>query len=151
MTGSSFFVGSQWENERCLDASTPGRQAVGKAHAQRPLAHACPPRIFASASFHVLRHTYASHLVTGRRTIAVVAANLGHATPEMTEKHYAIAPNYVALSYPGDDPKLGLIEPTNIALSSRCVRDNEKGRTCLETEPVHGVDPLIFSHPLPRG
>jgi hypothetical protein len=46
-------------------------------------------RISPGASFHVLRHTYASHLVMAGGAIAVAAANLGHSDTRMTEKHYA--------------------------------------------------------------
>ena len=46
-------------------------------------------RISPAASFHVLRHTYASHLVMAGAPLQVVAANLGHADTRMTEKHYA--------------------------------------------------------------
>jgi integrase len=48
--------------------------------------------------------------------LQVVAANLGHADTRMTEKHYAhLAPNYVAQVIRATMPKLGLVEPTNIA------------------------------------
>ena len=68
----------------------------GRAHAQRPLTQACKAaRISPAASFHVLRHTYASHLVMAGAPLQVVAANLGHADTRMTEKHYAhLAPSY---------------------------------------------------------
>jgi integrase len=95
----------------------PDGKRWGKAHAQRPLAHACrAAHISPAASFHVLRHTYASHLVTAGAPLQVVAANLGHADTRMTEKHYAhLAPNYVAQVIRATMPKLGLVEPTNIA------------------------------------
>jgi integrase len=84
----------------------------GKAHAQRPLTHACKAaRISPAASFHVLRHTYASHLVMAGASLQVVAANLGHADTRMTEKHYAhLAPNYVADVIRATMPHLGLVE-----------------------------------------
>jgi site-specific recombinase XerD len=54
--------------------------------------------------------------LTAGAPLQVVAANLGHADTRMTEKHYAhLAPNYVAQVIRATMPKLGLIEPTNIA------------------------------------
>jgi len=84
----------------------------GRAHAQRPLAQACRvARISPAVSFHVLRHTYASHLVMAGAPLQVVAANLGHADTRMTEKHYAhLAPNYVADVIRATMPHLGLVE-----------------------------------------
>ena len=82
----------------------------GRAHAQRPLIQACKAaRISPAASFHVLRHTYASHLVMAGAPLQVVAANLGHADTRMTEKHYAhLAPSYVAQTIRANFPRLEL-------------------------------------------
>ena len=88
----------------------------GKAHAQRPLNQACKAvRISPAASFHILRHTYASHLVMAGAPLQVVAANLGHADTRMTEKHYAhLAPSYVADVIRATMPRLGLVEPNTV-------------------------------------
>jgi integrase len=88
----------------------------GRAHAQRPLIEACAAaRISPAASFHVLRHTYASHLVMAGAPLQVVATNLGHADTRMTEKHYAhLAPSYVADVIRATMPRLGLIEPSSV-------------------------------------
>jgi integrase len=93
----------------------------GKAHAQRPLNQACKAaRISPSASFHVLRHTYASYLVMAGAPLQVVAANLGHADTRMTEKHYAhLAPSYVADVIRATMPRLGLIEPSTVVALGR--------------------------------
>ena len=62
----------------------------GRSHQHRPLRDACrragidPP-----ASFHILRHTYATHLLQAGAPLPVIAANLGHADTRMTERHYA--------------------------------------------------------------
>ena len=92
----------------------PDGNRWGRAHAQRPLTHACKAaRISPAASFHVLRHTYASHLVMAGAPLQVVAANLGHADTRMTEKHYAhLAPSYVADVIRATMPRLGLVEPS---------------------------------------
>ena len=89
----------------------------GARHAQRPLHDACrAARITPPVSFHILRHTYASHLVMAGAPLQVVAANLGHAETRMTEKHYAhLAPSYVAGVIRATMPKLGIVEHANIA------------------------------------
>ena len=96
--------------------SRPDGKRWGRAHAQRPLAQACKAaRISPAASFHVLRHTYASHLVMAGAPLQVVAANLGHADTRMTEKHYAhLAPSYVADVIRATMPRLGLVEPSSV-------------------------------------
>jgi integrase len=88
----------------------------GKAHAQRPLNRACEAaRISPARSFHILRHTYASHLVMAGAPLQVVAANLGHADTRMTERHYAhLAPSYVADVIRATMPRLGLVEPNAV-------------------------------------
>ena len=96
--------------------SRPDGKRWGRAHAQRPLTQACTAaRISPAASFHVLRHTYASHLVMAGAPLQVVAANLGHADTRMTERHYAhLAPSYVADVIRATMPRLGLVEPSSV-------------------------------------
>jgi site-specific recombinase XerD len=67
------------------------------------------------ASFHVLRHTYASHLVMNGAPLPVLARNLGHSDTRMAEKHYAhLAPSYVADAIRAAAPALGLKTTTNV-------------------------------------
>ena len=48
------------------------------------------------ASFHALRHTWASHRVMAGAPLMVVAHALGHADTRMVEKHYGhLAPSYI--------------------------------------------------------
>lgn len=70
----------------------------GASHQHRPIVAACNKAgISPPANFHILRHTYASHLAMARVPMAVIAANLGHSDTRMTERHYAhLAPSYVA-------------------------------------------------------
>ncbi len=70
----------------------------GRSHQVRPIRQACGRAgIAPPASFHVLRHTYASLLMLNGVPLAVVAQNLGHTDTRMVEKHYAhLAPSYVA-------------------------------------------------------
>jgi integrase len=71
--------------------------AWGKSHQQRPLAEACRvAKITPAASFHTLRHTYASQMIMDVVPLMVVARNLGHADTRMVEKHYGhLATSYV--------------------------------------------------------
>jgi integrase len=90
----------------------PDGKAWGKSHQHRPLREACEgAKIEPAASFHVLRHTYATMLLRGGAPLPVIAANLGHADTRMTERHYAhLAPNYVADVIRATMPRLGLVE-----------------------------------------
>ena len=63
----------------------------------------------AGASFHILRHTAASHMVMSGVPLNVVAQNLGHADTRMTERHYAhLSPSYVAETIRKFTPEFGL-------------------------------------------
>ena len=90
--------------------------AHGRSHQHRPLREACrragiePP-----ASFHILRHTYATHLLQAGASLPVISANLGHADVRMTERHYAhLVPSHVAEVIRQKMPRLGLVEPSNV-------------------------------------
>src|SRR5262249_8715204 len=92
----------------------------GRSHQHRPLRAACRgARIGPAASFHVLRHTYATLLLRAGAPLAVIAANLGHADTRMTERHYAhLVPGYVADTIRASMPKLGIVEETKIVTLS---------------------------------
>ncbi len=73
-------------------------------------------KIEPAATFHILRHTYASALAMRGVPMGVIAAQLGHSDTRMTEKHHAhLAPNYVADTVRAALPALGIVEPSNIA------------------------------------
>lgn len=88
----------------------------GKSHQHRPLREACHrAAIDPPASFHILRHTYATHLLQAGAPLPVIAANLGHADTRMTERHYAhLVPSHVAQVIRATMPKLGLVEPSQV-------------------------------------
>jgi integrase len=88
----------------------------GKSHQHRPLREACHrAAIDPPASFHILRHTYATHLLQAGAPLPVIAANLGHADTRMTERHYAhLTPSHVAQVIRATMPKLGLVEPSPV-------------------------------------
>lgn len=87
----------------------------GKSHQQRPLSEACRAgKISPAASFHILRHTYASLMVMDGVPLMVVARNLGHADTRMVEKHYGhLATSYIRQAIRSAKP-LGIGEPHNI-------------------------------------
>lgn len=93
----------------------------GPSQQQRPLAGACNrAKIAPAATFHILRHTYASSLAMNGVPMGVIAAQLGHADTRMTEKHYAhLAPNYVAETVRRALPAWGIVETSNIASIER--------------------------------
>ena len=80
----------------------PGAPAVGgndcaRGSQLRPIADAsAAARLEPAATFHALRHTWASHRVIAGAPLMVVAQALGHADTRMVEKHYDhLAPSYV--------------------------------------------------------
>jgi integrase len=70
----------------------------GPSQQDRPLKHASlEAGIAPPVTFHVLRHTHASHLAMRGVPMGVIAKQLGHVDTRITEKHYAhLSPNYVA-------------------------------------------------------
>jgi integrase len=88
----------------------------GPSHQQRPLAEASEiAKLDPPATFHVLRHTYASSLAMKGVPMGVIAAQLGHSDTRMTERHYAhLAPSYIAETVRAALPGLGIIGETNV-------------------------------------
>lgn len=64
----------------------------------RAMRDACTrAKITPPATFHTLRHTYASHLVQAGVPLLFVASALGHSDTRMVEKHYGhLAPSHIA-------------------------------------------------------
>jgi integrase len=61
-----------------------------------------------AATFHTLRHTYASHLVQAGVPLIFVAEALGHSDARMVTKHYGhLAPSHVADAIRAALPKFG--------------------------------------------
>ncbi len=91
--------------------------AWGTSYQHRPLRAACAAaRIVPAASFHVLRHTHASRLAMKGVPMAVIAAQLGHASPTITAKHYAhLAPSYVADTVRAAFGELGFAPEPSVA------------------------------------
>jgi integrase len=88
---------------------------LGQSEQQRPLAAACDvASIDPPINFHGLRHTYASRLAMRDVSLAVIAAQLGHADTRMVEKHYGhLSTGYVAQSVRAAFGILGVVQPPN--------------------------------------
>jgi integrase len=90
--------------------------AWNKSHQARPMADACKrAKITPTASFHILRHTWASLAVMAGAPLMVVARNLGHSDTRMVEKHYGhLAPSYIADAIRAAAPKFGIEPDRNV-------------------------------------
>ena len=115
--GQKFF--SQITAGRAPDEYLLTKQDGGawlKSHQSRPLKAACEAgRIDPPASFHTIRHSYASHCVMAGIPLMVVARNLGHSDTRMVEKHYGhLAPSYVASTIRQLAPDLGQNDESNV-------------------------------------
>jgi integrase len=94
--------------------------AWGKSHQARPIAEAREAAaIKPAASFHVLRHTYASHAVMNGMQLMVLARNLGHTDTRMVEKHYGhLADSFVRDAVRKHAPQLTI---DGRPMLSRCI------------------------------
>lgn len=93
----------------------------GASHQRRPLEQASEAaKLDPPATFHILRHTYASGLAMKGVPMGVIAAQLGHTDTRMTEKHYAhLSPSYVADTVRAALGSIGVVGATNIVSMAR--------------------------------
>lgn len=110
---------------KSLSAGKPGDELLllkadgsvwAKSHQARRMAEACKrAKIKPAASFHILRHTWASLAVMAGAPLMVVARNLGHADTRMVERHYGhLAPSYIADAIRAAAPKFGIKAEQNV-------------------------------------
>jgi len=87
-----------------------------KSHQSRPMKDACErAKIEPPASFHTLRHTWASLSVMNGMPLMVVARNLGHTDTRMVEKHYGhLAPDFVSKTIREYAPRFGFGSESNV-------------------------------------
>jgi integrase len=116
--GLTFFAGlaaGRSPRDRLLPKADGSRWL--KSHQARPMKEACKnAKIDPPASFHVLRHTYASLTIMGGAPLLVVAQNLGHADTRMVERHYGhLAASYVADAIRAAAPRFGVGAERNVA------------------------------------
>jgi len=74
----------------------PGDRPLRTGEVQYPLIFASREAGLKRVGWHVLRHTYASHLVMRNVPIRVIQELLGHATIEMTLRYAHVAPAFHA-------------------------------------------------------
>jgi len=103
----------------------------GNAHQYRLLKEACErAKINPAASFHILRHTYASRLAMNGVPMKVIAEQLGHADTRITEKHYAhLADSYKADIVRAAFGSLGLLKPSNVKQLKRKKKRQGRNRS----------------------
>ncbi len=84
----------------------------------RPMGEASTAaRLDPPATFHTLRHTYASLAIMNAAPLMVVARNLGHADTRMVEKHYGhLSASYVAEAIRAAVPNYGIMPSSNVAV-----------------------------------
>lgn len=94
----------------------PKGEAWGPSNQTAPLARACKrAKITPPATFHALRHTWASLAAMNGVPLMVVARNLGHADTQMVEQHYShLAESYIAKAIRAGAPRFGTVKQTNI-------------------------------------
>ena len=81
----------------------------------RPMRAACAHARIEGATFHTLRHTWASLSVMNGTPLMVVAKNLGHSDTRMVEHHYGhLAPSFVADAVRAGAPRFGTAAPSNV-------------------------------------
>lgn len=80
-----------------------------KSQQARPMTEACRgARIDPPASFHTLRHSYASLSIMNGAPLMVIARNLGHVDTRMVEKHYGhMSTDYITQAIRAAAPKFG--------------------------------------------
>jgi len=78
----------------------------------RPMNEACKAAKVAGVTFHILRHTYASHSLMAGMTIEVLAQQLGHKDTRITMRHYAhLCPTFKRESIRKNAPSFGFGSP----------------------------------------
>jgi integrase len=107
------------DGRKFFESLTAGRRKTDlllgrewKASQQDPrIKQACKrARIDPPISFHILRHTWASHSVMAGVPLMVVAKNMGHSDTRMVEKHYGhLAPSYIADAIRAGAPRFGSV------------------------------------------
>jgi integrase len=74
----------------------------------RPMNDACDAAKIEGVTFHIIRHTYASHSLMAGMTIEVLAQQLGHKDTRITMRHYAhLCPTFKQESVRKNAPTFG--------------------------------------------
>lgn len=93
-------------------------KAWKKSEQTRPMNEACAAAKIEQVTFHILRHTYASHLAMNQTPTRVIADQLGHKDTRITERHYAhLGRAFVRETIRTRLPNFGLIENGPVLVS----------------------------------
>jgi integrase len=86
---------------------------------KRPMDAACETAKIEGVTFHILRHTYASHSVMNGMPIEVLAKNLGHKDTRITMRHYAhLSDGYMKRMVRENAPSFGFnVKPGPVLVS----------------------------------
>lgn len=86
----------------------------------RPMNAACDAAEVEGVTFHILRHTYASHALMAGMTIEVLAQQLGHKDTRITMRHYAhLCPTFKQESVRQNAPSFGFSSKPGPVLVSK--------------------------------
>jgi integrase len=86
-----------------------------QSHQFIPMRAACTRASIEGATFHCLRHTWASLSVMHGMPLMVVAKNLGHVDTRMVEKVYGhLSPSFIAAAINDHAPRFGMVEPSKV-------------------------------------
>jgi integrase len=89
----------------------------------RPMNAACEAAEVEGVTFHILRHTYASHALMAGMTIEVLAQQLGHKDTRITMRHYAhLCPTFKQESVRRNAPSFGFDVPQKSKRGPRLVK-----------------------------
>ena len=115
--GQAFFAGlcaGRKSADVLIAKADGGRWSTSQQ--SRPMADAsATAKLDPPASFHTIRHTYASLAIMAACPLMVVARNLGHADTRMVEKHYGhLSASYVADAIRAAVPSFGILPEGNV-------------------------------------
>jgi integrase len=98
----------------------------------RPMNAACEAAKVEGVTFHILRHTYASHALMAGMTIEVLAQQLGHKDTRITMRHYAhLCPTFKQESVRRNAPSFGFgsaSEPSDSPTHAESASERRTGR-----------------------
>lgn len=108
-TGIAFFI-QLTENRQRTDSIfiRSNGKAWNMSEQKRPMDAACKTAKIEGVTFHILRHTFASHALMAGMTIEVLAQQLGHKDTRITMRHYAhLCPTFKQESVRRNAPSFG--------------------------------------------
>ena len=117
--GSAFFAAlCQSKDGSSRMFSRSNGKAWKKSEQKRPMDEACCAAKIEQVTFHILRHTYASHLAMNQTPMRVIADQLGHKDTRITERHYAhLGRAFVRETIRTRLPSFGVIESSQSAVA----------------------------------